>query len=160
MINKKYALLDTDFISKMHIIRKDDQHKLIDKIMEMPNYVFYCHEQVKIEISRHDIAESAEWLGRMNREGRVHLYDDERILDELSYIYGLSAFAMYASMMKTACEAYKKNYFEENFVQLSNLDYSRVSRNEFLQKLRMDCDNIGEGRNLGELKTYVLLQTL
>ena len=33
MANEKYALLDTDFISKMHLIRKDDQNKLIDKIM-------------------------------------------------------------------------------------------------------------------------------
>ena len=33
MANEKYALLDTDFISKMHLIRKDDHNKLIDKIM-------------------------------------------------------------------------------------------------------------------------------
>lgn len=38
MANVKYALLDTDFISKMHLIRKDDQNKLIDKIMAMPGY--------------------------------------------------------------------------------------------------------------------------
>ena len=41
MANEKYALLDTDFISKMHLIRKDDRNKLIDKIMAMPNYTFY-----------------------------------------------------------------------------------------------------------------------
>ena len=40
MANEKYALLDTDFISKMHLIRKDDRNKLIDKIMAMPNYTF------------------------------------------------------------------------------------------------------------------------
>lgn len=34
MANMKYALLDTDFISKMHLIRKDDQNKLIDKIID------------------------------------------------------------------------------------------------------------------------------
>ncbi|MDO4169943.1 MAG: hypothetical protein Q4D45_08575 [Lachnospiraceae bacterium] len=34
------------------------------------------------------------------------------------------------------------------------------SRDEFLEKLKADCDTIGEGQNLGELKTYVLLQTL
>ena len=43
MANEKYALLDTDFISKMHLIRKDDHNKLIDKIMAMPGYCFYCH---------------------------------------------------------------------------------------------------------------------
>ena len=45
MANEKYALLDTDFISKMHLIRKDDHNKLIDKIMAMPGYCFYCHKQ-------------------------------------------------------------------------------------------------------------------
>ena len=35
MTKEKYALLDTDFISKTHLIRKDDQNKMIDRIMEM-----------------------------------------------------------------------------------------------------------------------------
>lgn len=38
MANEKYALLDTDFISKMYLIRKDDTNRLIDKIMAMPDY--------------------------------------------------------------------------------------------------------------------------
>ena len=50
MANMRYALLDTDFISKMNLIRKDDQDKLIDKIMSMPNYLFYCHKQISIEL--------------------------------------------------------------------------------------------------------------
>ena len=54
MANEKYALLDTDFISKMHLIRKDDRNKLIDKIMAMPNYTFYCHDQINDEILRHN----------------------------------------------------------------------------------------------------------
>ena len=29
MTKEKYALLDTDFISKTHLIRKDDQNKMI-----------------------------------------------------------------------------------------------------------------------------------
>jgi hypothetical protein len=32
------AILDTDFISKTHLIRKDDQNKMIDRIMEMQGY--------------------------------------------------------------------------------------------------------------------------
>lgn len=80
MANEKYALLDTDFISKMHLIRKDEQNRLIDKIITMPNYTFYCHEQ--------------------------------------------------------------------------------IGREDFLKQLEAACDAIGEGQNLGELKTYVLLQAL
>lgn len=85
MANEKYALLDTDFISKMHLIRKDDRNKLIDKIMAMPNYTFYCHDQINA----------------------LH-----------------------------------------------------VGRTEFLEKLTLDCEAIGAGKNLGELKSYVLLQVL
>lgn len=52
MANEKYALLDTDFISKMHLIRKDEENKLIDRIMELPSYIFFCHEQNKIDVMR------------------------------------------------------------------------------------------------------------
>lgn len=62
MESEKHALLDTDFISKMHLIRKDDQNKLIDKIIAMSNYTFYCHKQVSIELLRHNIAGLPEWF--------------------------------------------------------------------------------------------------
>lgn len=62
MTNKKYVLLDTDFIFKMYLIRKDDRNKLIDKIMAMPNYVFYCHNQIGVELTRHNIVGSPEYF--------------------------------------------------------------------------------------------------
>ena len=71
MANEKYALLDTDFISKMHLIRKDDHNKLIDKIMAMPGYCFYCHKQIQVEIMRHNIAEN---LDRIPAEAGGDLY--------------------------------------------------------------------------------------
>lgn len=70
MTNEKYALLDTDFISKMHLIRKDEENHLIDRIMEMPNYHFYCHVQVRIELERHNIAGEPEWLEKALDEGQ------------------------------------------------------------------------------------------
>ena len=160
MANEKYALLDTDFISKMHLIRRDDQNKLIDKIIAMPNYSFYCHNQIKKELLRHNIAGSLEWLEARISDGTICLYDDKKIMDELSDIYGTSAPAMYAQLMKTACDAYKAGYFEYKFVTLANLDYSDIGLEEFLEKLEVNCNAIGEGQNLGELKIYVLLQFL
>ena len=62
MTKEKYALLDTDFISKTHLIRKDDQNKMIDRVMELPEYRFYCHEQIRTELARHDIGDSPEWV--------------------------------------------------------------------------------------------------
>ncbi len=160
MANEKYALLDTDFISKMHLIRKDDKNKLIDRITDMPDYCFYCHAQIQTELKRHNIAGSPEWLKKMISDGVVHMFDDNQIMDELEETYGASASAMYMQLMKTACEAYKAGYFEEKFIELCKMDYSKVTKTEFLEKLKSDCEAIGEGQNLGELKTYVLLQIL
>jgi hypothetical protein len=85
MESEKYALLDTDFISKMHLIRKDDQNKLIDKIIAMPGYCFYCHEQIKIELMRHNIGGSPEWLEKMILEGTVCCCDDEQIAEGMCF---------------------------------------------------------------------------
>lgn len=160
MTKEKYALLDTDFISKTHLIRKDDRNKMIDRIMEMQGYRFYCHEQIKTELARHNIGDSLGWLNTKISDKSVHCVIDEEIMDEIHAIYSNSAEAMYASMLKTGCEAYEKGYFEKNFKRLQSLDYSVISRDSFLQELKADCDDIGEGNNLGELKSYVLLQML
>ena len=160
MANEKYALLDTDFISKMHLIRMDEQNKLIDKIMTMPNYTFYCHEQISIELTRHNIAGSPEWFKARIADKSINLYSDEMIMDELSEIYGELAVASYARMLQTACDAYSEGYFKEKFVGLSQLDYLHIGREEFLKQLELACNTMGEGQNLGELKTYVLLQAL
>ena len=75
-------------------------------------------------------------------------------------IYSDSAEASYAGMLKNGCEAYQKGYFEENFSRLQALDYTTISRESFLQELQADCNKIGAGKNLGELKSYVLFQML
>ena len=93
-MKEKYALLDTDFISKTHIIRKDEQNKLIDRITEMPGYRFYCHEQIMTELLRHNIAGSPEWLEKKISSGLVHCFTDEEIIADLKEIYSNSALAM------------------------------------------------------------------
>lgn len=160
MANEKYALLDTDFISKMHLIRKDNQNKLIDKIMEMPNYSYYCHKQIRGELARHNIVGVPEWFDEKVADKTINLYDDEMIMDELFEIYGELAIPSYIEMLKISCDAYSEGYFEEKFVRLSQLDYLSVSRKNFLKQLENDCNEIGERQNLGELKSYVLLQVL
>lgn len=156
----KYALLDTDFISKTHLIRKDDNNKLIDQIVQMPEYKFYCHEQIKTELLRHNIAGSPEWLLENVSNGKIICYDDRRIILELEEIYGDSAPAVYAQMLKTSCEAYRRGYFEEQFAKISQLDYTSISRDYFLTVLDQECDDLGADHNIGELKSYVLLQFL
>ena len=83
MTNEKYAVLDTDFISKTHLIRKDDQNTMIDRIMEMQEYRFYCHEQVRAELEKHNISDSSAWLEDKIIAGSIQCKSDEAILDEL-----------------------------------------------------------------------------
>lgn len=67
---------------------------------------------------------------------------------------------MYVNMLMNGCEAFKRRFFEDNFKHLQKLDYRRLTKRDFLRQLKYDCDVIGPGKNLGELKSYVLFQTL
>jgi hypothetical protein len=160
MRKNKYALLDTDFISKMYIIQKDTENHLIDRIMELPQYKFYCHSQIQEELDRHNDSGASKWLEEKIKTGKISCYSDKGILNETEKIYGASVFALYAGFLKTACEAYKTGYFEENFKKLGELDYRNIEKDGFLEKLDECCNNIGLSQNLGEIKTYVLLQEL
>ena len=112
-MKEKYALLDTDFVSKTYLIHKDEENKLIDRITEMPGYHFYCHEQIRTELQRHNIAGSPEWLEEKITSGVVCCISDEEIIDELKAIYSDSALVMYSNMLKSGCDAYRSGYFEE-----------------------------------------------
>jgi len=160
MQKEKYALLDTDFISKMYMIQKNADSHLIDNIMEMPGYRFYCHNQIRAELSRHNVPSAVEWLEDRISSGKIKCYRDENILNELESVYGEMACGLYADLLKKACQAYSEGYYESGFGELQKIDYGKISKPEFMEKLNVDCDIIGSGNNLGEIKTYVLLQML
>lgn len=160
MTNEKYALLDTDFISKMHLIKKDDENHLIDRILEMSGYQFYCHEQIKTELRRHNVSGVIEWLEDKISLNNIHCYSDEDILNELLKIYGKSSSAMYVQLLRNACDAFSAGYFTEKFCEIQKIDYVGAECSEFLEALKLDERTIGQGQNLGEIKTYVLLQVL
>ena len=162
MTKEKYALLDTDFISKMHRIQIDEESFLIDRIMELPNYHFYCHNQIRVEIARHNILGSKEWLEKMISKQRIKCYSDSEILEELEMIYGnfATTASVYANFLETACEAFSSGYFSEYFPSIQELNYMTCSKEEFLKKLNNDEQTMGEGKSLGEIKAYVLLQFL
>ena len=58
---KRYALLDTDFISKTHSVQDDGGNHLIDRVMELPEYEFFCHAQIVTELNRYN-ADAPIWL--------------------------------------------------------------------------------------------------
>lgn len=41
-IDRKYALLDTDFLYKSHIARNANDHTLADFVIDFPDYEFFC----------------------------------------------------------------------------------------------------------------------
>lgn len=78
---EKYALLDTDFISKTHFIHGDTEKCLVDLVVEMPGYCFFCHSQIIKELSRHN-QQAIGWLQHKISEQKIQCYTDEEILND------------------------------------------------------------------------------
>ena len=156
MQKDKYALLDTDFISKTHIIQKDADNHLIDRIMELPGYQFFCHSQIRTELSRHNVTGSMEWLENKISTRQIKCYSDEDILDKLENVYGTMALGLHANLLQKVYQAYAEGFYENNFKELQKVDYGNITKSDFLRKMKEDCDTIGAGNHLGEIKTYVL----
>lgn len=73
---------------------------------------------------------------------------------------GPLACATYTQMLKLACDAFSKDYFSEHYRALEEADYTVISREDYLKKLeRLDIE-VGKKNNLGEIKSFVLLQVL
>lgn len=156
---KKLAILDTDFISKGHIIRINEQNHLIDRVLKLPGYDFFCHEQTVVELDRHSSFASS-WLEAQIHCGNITKYTDERIIHEMHQLYFKAGLSQYTMMLKNACDAFDRDYFSAHFWELDNLNYLQISEDDYLQTLqRLDVE-VGEGNNLGEIKEFVLLQWL
>ena len=156
---KKVALLDTDFISKAHRISISEGDRLIDRVMELPEYNFYCHEQTKIELARHD-SEAPSWLEKQIQSGIVAEYTDECIIKEMVDLYFRAGISQYTSFLKNACSAFNRNYFTDHYGELDELNLFQVSEQDYCRTLFKLDAQIGEGNNLGEIKAYVVLQWL
>lgn len=156
---EKYALLDTDFISKTHFIHGDTEKCLVDLVVEMPGYCFFCHSQIIKELSRHN-QQAIGWLQHKISEQKIQCYTDEEILSELVKIRGDFACSTYTLMLKDACDAFSKSYFKEHYQTLENFDVVTSTKQDYLETLQKADDEIGKHNSLGEIKSYVLLQLL
>lgn len=156
---EKYALLDTDFISKTHFIHGDTEKCLVDLVVEMPGYCFFCHSQIIKELSRHN-QQAIGWLQHKISEQKIQCYTDEEILNELVKIRGDFACSTYTLMLKDACDAFSKSYFKEHYQTLENFDVVTSTKQDYLETLQKADDEIGKHNSLGEIKSYVLLQLL
>lgn len=152
-----YALLDTDFISKLHITRKDDENRLIDRVLELSGYHFVCHEQITIELGRHN-ASAKDWLKDHIDEGSIQKFSDRKLLEELRGLYGKNAISMYLHYLNNACSLFNSNFYEEYYAGLEQK--KKLSDDEFAIEITI-CDlSVGCDSNLGEIKTFLLQQVL
>jgi hypothetical protein len=71
-VDKKYALLDTDFLYKSHVARNAANHTLTDFVIEFTDYEFFCHEMIKEELTRHEVVPDPNpWLEDKIQSGTV-----------------------------------------------------------------------------------------
>ena len=87
--DKKYTLLDTDFIYKSHLARNAESNTLAELVLNFEGYEFFCHEMIKEELTRHEIdPDPNPWLEENVKAGRIKLYSDRDIVNELRKLYG------------------------------------------------------------------------
>lgn len=98
--NIKYALLDTDFLYKSHLARNSEGHTLAELVLSFEDYEFFCHEMIKEELTRHEIdPDPNPWLEEKINAGRIKLYSDRDIVNELRQLYGETATLVYLSLL-------------------------------------------------------------
>ena len=157
---KKYAILDTDFVSKANLIQADAEDILANRVINFTGYEFYCHSMVVEELGRHGTMLAQAWLQEKISEQVIRLYSDKDIIDALTEKIGRKSFAVYLEFLKNSCEIYDKNYYESHYAALIELQKTDCTKEIFLQELQGCDDMIGAHQSLGEKKAYVLLQFL
>lgn len=116
-MDKKYALLDTDFLYKSHLARSKDDHTLTDFVMDFEDYDFFCHEMIKKELSRHEVhPDPNPWLEEKVRDEKVKMYSDRDIVSELSKVYGVAATSMYLTLLESSCEIFNAGFLKSIIV--------------------------------------------
>lgn len=105
-------------------------------------------------------ADAPIWLSEKIGAQKIKSYTDQEILESLSHVRGPLACATYTQMLKLACDVFSKDYFSEHYRALEDADYTAISREDYLKELeRLDIE-VGKKNNLGEIKSFVLLQVL
>lgn len=152
---KPYAILDADFVSKLYSTINNAGVHFIDRLFDF-DYEFFCHEQILIELQRHN-GNAKVWLN--NNSNKIKIYSDSDILNMFKS-YPLSdsvACRYYLNHLKTSCEIYSQSYFDSCYGNLINKIHSIA---DFLSELVAGDIKVGKKHNLGEVKNTVLLNAL
>lgn len=160
----KKALLDTDFLFKTQLAQNECVEPLADLILQFEGYDFFCHEKILDELRFHGFSPNPlPWLEKNIHLGKIIMYSDRMILDEITSLFGMGATRFYFDMLKMSCDAFKKpsekTFFETYYQSLSDLP-DDVELEQFLLTL-FGCDSaIPNGNSMGEKKSLVLAQLM
>ena len=72
---------------------------MIDRVVELPEYVFFCHAQIITELNRYN-ADAPIWLSEKIGAQKIKSYTDQEILESLSLVRGPLACATYVVLYK------------------------------------------------------------
>lgn len=156
----RYAVLDTDFVSKANII-KSGNRVLADEVLEFQGYIFFCHQKMKQELGDHGSIAAQEWLETKISSGEICCYSDKQILDKMDECIPGYCFVYYRQFLKQGCDLFDSEFYFRYFQPLDALmETGKYSRDIFLSVLQSCESQIGHRKNYGEIKAFVLSQTL
>lgn len=155
-----YAVLDTDFLIKTCTVKKDSFH-LIDIIdLINPSLKKCCHEQIRRELSVHNI-DAFNWLNTRVSNCEVMLYSDKEILEGLKSRYEISesiACRYYVNLLKKICKQHNPSLYIDYIEHLSSYVSNDRSISDFLIFLNSEELLLGQGKGLGEIKDNLLIK--
>ena len=157
---RKYAILDTDFVSKANII-KTENRVLADEVLAFPGYSFFCHQKMREELSDHGTGSAQTWLANKIVSGEIICYSDDQILSEMGRAVSDNCFLYYRSFLKQGCELFDSEFYSRYFQPLDTLmETGGYNRGTFISVLQ-SCENqIGHQKSYGEIKSFVLSQAI
>ncbi|SFO30015.1 hypothetical protein SAMN04487831_11748 [Pseudobutyrivibrio sp. UC1225] len=157
----KYAILDTDFVSKANIICSNGC-MLADEVLRFPHYKFACHLKMMEELNYHNVG-AGRWLQTRIETGEIICVDDRAIIESLKEEVGESCFLYYRSFLNEGCNIISNDFYSQYFNDLDTwieVGNSDKDMDEFLALLQICESSIGHGNSYGEVKAFVLLKYL
>ena len=116
---------------------------------------------MKEELADHGRRDAQVWLENKIKSGEIVCYSDDKILSEMSRYIHNSCFLYYRSFLKQGCDIFSAEFYNQYFLPLDEMmDSGTYDQERFLAVLR-SCENqIGHQKSYGEIKAYVLAQTI
>lgn len=160
----KKALLDTDFLFKIQLAQNRNHEPLADLIMHFEGYDFFCHKKILSELQTHGFSpDPIPWIEAQAKKGKIQLFSDSRILDEIDKLFGSGSPQLYYDMLKTSCDAFPKSagqsFFATYYQPLIDLPED-TSKEQFLSTMSACDAAIPNGSSMGEKKSLVLAQLM